>query len=183
VVYTVLNGATSEIIDSKLVTSHEAVIRNLRDDSEYSLVVSSRDVDGNVAISDRQSFKTALDTRPPLVSDIVIESSIRGTGSEARGQIVISWRTDEPSTSQVAYAEGSGAVTFNSKTAEDTLLTTEHLVVISDLPTSKVYSIQPLSKDRSDNEGKGEVQTAIIGRASDSALTVIFNTLRSIFGL
>jgi len=51
------------------------------------------------------------------------------------------------------------------------------------LPTSRVYSVQPLSKDSAKNEGSGETQTAIISRASDSAITVIFNSLKSIFGL
>jgi hypothetical protein len=183
VTYSIINGTPTEITNSNLATSHEIVIKNLKDASEYALVASSRDSSGNVATSDRQAFRTALDTRPPKISDIVVESSIRGSGSEARGQIVVSWRTDEPSTSQVAYAEGSGVTTFNNKTAEDSRLTTEHLVIISDLPTSRVFSVQPLSKDGSSNEGAGEPQTAIISRASDSALTVVFNTLKSIFGL
>ncbi len=183
VVYSIVNGTPIELQDSTLVTSHEIVITNLEDDSEYSLVATSRDANGVEAVSDRQAFRTALDTRPPKISDVVIESSIRGSGSEARGQIVISWQTDEPSTSQVAYSEGSGAVTFNNKSAEDTQLTTEHIVIISDLPTSRVYSVKPLSKDTASNEGEGTTETAIIGRASDNALTVVFNTLRSIFGL
>jgi hypothetical protein len=183
VTYSVVNGTPIEVQDPKPVTNHEIVINGLQDDSEYSLVAVSRDADGNIATSETQVFRTALDTRPPKISNIVVESSIRGTGSEARGQIVVSWRTDEPSTSQVAYSEGSDAVTFNSKTAEDTKLTTEHIVIISDLPTSRVFTVQPLSKDAALNEGQGESQTAIIGRASDSALTVVFNTLKSIFGL
>ncbi len=96
---------------------------------------------------------------------------------------MVSWRTDEPSGSQVAYTEGSDASTFNSKTAEDTRLTTEHIVIISDLPTSRVFSVRPLSSDTAGNEAEGDTQTAIIGRASDSAITVVFNTLKSIFGL
>jgi hypothetical protein len=183
VIYSVVNGKPTEIQNPEPVTNHEVLISNLQDDSEYSLVAQSRDADGNLATSETQVFRTALDTRPPKISNVVVESSIRGTGSEARGQIVVSWRTDEPSTSQVAYSEGSDAVTFNSKTAEDTKLTTEHIVIISDLPTSRVFSVQPLSKDSAQNEGQGETQTAIIGRASDSALTVVFNTLKSIFGL
>ena len=181
--YATANGQPKELQDSKLTTSHEVTIRRLQDDSIYTLVASSRDEAGNLATSDRQQFRTALDTRPAKISDIVVETSIRGSGSEARGQIVVSWRTDEPSTSQVAYSEGSGATIFNSKSAEDARLTTEHIVIISDLPTSRVYSVQPLSKDSAKNEGSGETQTAIISRASDSAITVIFNSLKSIFGL
>ncbi len=183
VIYTIINGQPIEIGDSKMVTEHSMVISGLRDDSQYSLVAQSRDASGNLATSDRQSFHTALDTRPPKISDIVVEASIRGSGSEARGQIVISWRTDEPSTSQVAYTEGSGSSVFNSKTAEDSTLTTEHIVIISDLPTSRVFSIQPVSTDNAENAGTGETQTAIVGRASDNALTIVFNALKKIFGL
>ncbi len=84
--------------------------------------------------------------------------------------------------SQVAYAEGSKATVFNSKTAEDSQLTTDHLVIVSDLPTSKVYSLQPLSKDKSGNVGIGETEPAIISRANESVLTVILNTLQKVFG-
>ena len=134
-------------------------------------------------MSDRQVFRTALDTRAPKVSDITIESSIRGSGSEARGQVIVSWKTDEPATSQVGYAEGSAATVFNSKTAEDEQLTTEHIVVLSNLPTSKVYSIQPISYDKSRNIATGKPQPSIIGRANESALTVVLNALQRIFGL
>jgi hypothetical protein len=182
ITYGKIGGDDNEIQDSQLVTSHEITIRNLEDDSEYRLVAQSRDADGNVASSEQQVFRTELDTRPPKVSDMVVEASIRGTGSEARGQIVVSWRTDEPAASQVAFSEGSGATSFNNRTAEDTRLTTEHLVIISDLPTSRVYSVAPISKDASGNEGQGEVETAIIGRASDNVITIVFNTLRDIFG-
>jgi hypothetical protein len=172
-----------DVQNSEIKTSHRIVIPNLEDDSEYFLVAQSRDASGNLAVSDRQQFRTALDTRPPTITDIVIESSIRGTGSEARGQVIVSWKTDEPSTSQVAYGEGSNIEIFNSRTSEDTQLSTEHVVVISNLPTSKVYSIQPISFDKARNAGTGETQTEIIGRANESVLTVILNALQGIFGL
>ena len=182
VVYSLANGTPIEIANPELVTEHKIIIKDLQDDSTYSLVASSRDSGGNLASSDRQMIKTALDTRPPVSSDIIVESSIRGSGAEARGQIVVSWHTDEPATSQVAYSEGSDVTEFNSRTAEDTRLTTEHIIIISDLPTSRVYSVQPISRDKSENAGEGAVQTTIISRASDNALTIIFNALQRILG-
>jgi hypothetical protein len=178
-----LTGSTGiEVSDSKLKTSHKMTIKNLQDDSEYYLIAQGRDKDGNLSTSDKQVFKTALDTRPPLVDNIAVEVSIKGTGAEARGQVVVSWITDEPATSQVGYAEGSDATVFNNKSALDETLTTEHLVIVSDLPTSKLYSVKPLSKDKAGNEGSGETQSAIVGKASDSVLTIILNTLQKIFG-
>ncbi|HSE60886.1 MAG TPA: fibronectin type III domain-containing protein [Candidatus Saccharimonadales bacterium] len=172
----------TEASTSALVTEHEITIRDLEDSSEYFLTAQSRDKDGNLAVSDQQVFRTALDTRPPKISEIQVESSIRGTGVEARGQVIVSWRTDEPATSQVAFAEGSDATVFNSRTAEDTSLSFEHIVIVSDLPTSKVYSVQPVSRDKTSNAGLGQTQSAIIGRASDDVLTIVIDTLKKVFG-
>ena len=133
-------------------------------------------------VSDTQNLKTALDTRPPKISDISIETTVKGTGAEARGQVVVSWKTDEPATSQVAYAEGSQARVFNNKTPKDDSLSTEHIVIVSDLPTSRVYSVRPLSEDRGQNLSEGKISSAIIGRASDSVLTVVLNSMKRIFG-
>ncbi len=181
--YGKVNATANDVSANELKSSHEMVIRGLEDNSQYFLVAQGRDSAGNLATSDKQVFQTALDTRAPKVSDIVIEPTVRGSGAEARGQVVVTWKTDEPATSQVAYAEGSNATTFNNKTAEDAALTTDHLVIISELPTSKVYTIMPISKDKSGNGGQGDKQPAIVGRASDSVLNIVLNTLRKVFGL
>jgi hypothetical protein len=180
--YGIVGGVGGEESSSQLVTEHEVTIKNLQDDSTYFIIAQSRDSGGNVAVSDRQEFKTALDTRPPKITNVTVESSIRGTGAEARGQIIVSWTTDEPATSQVAFNEGSNATIFNNRTPEDTTLATEHVVVVSDLPTSNVYSIQPISKDKANNSATGDTKSTIIGRATDSVLTIVFNTLKKVFG-
>ncbi|HSW98693.1 MAG TPA: LamG-like jellyroll fold domain-containing protein, partial [Candidatus Saccharimonadales bacterium] len=183
ITYGVTGTGGTESSDATLVTDHQMTISDLTDDSEYFLIAQSRDKDGNLAVSDRQIFHTALDTRPPKISNVSVEAAIRGTGAEARGQVVVSWHTDEPSTSQVAYAEGSNATSFNNRTAEDTGLSFEHIVIISDLPTSKVYSVEPLSHDKAGNLGSGDTQPAIIGHASDDVLTIVLTSLRKVFGL
>ncbi len=182
VTYGVVGSGGSDITSAELKTEHEIIIRDLTDNSEYFLVAQSRDADGNLATSDRQTFHTALDTRPPKIKDLTVESTIRGTGSEARGQLIVSWNTDEPSTSQVAYGEGSTGTTTTSQTTEDANKTTEHTVVISDLSTAKVYNVSALSRDKASNQAKSEPQSAIIGRASESVLSIIFNTMQKIFG-
>lgn len=181
--YTKIGASALNIQTSELKTSHTIVIKGLEDNSKYSLIAQGRDNAGNLAVSDAQVFETALDTRPPEISDIVIEPSVRGTGAESRGQIVVSWKTDEPSSSQVAFGEGSNVTTFNNRTAEDNQLTTEHLVIVSDLPPSKVYSIAPQSRDKAGNQTTAKSQAAIIGRATDSVLSIVLNTLKNVFGL
>lgn len=180
--YGVVGSDQQEAIESKLVLEHEITISNLIDDRSYSLIARSRDASGNLAVSDVQTFKTALDTRPPKISNITVETTIKGSGSEAKGQVIVSWDTDEPSTSQVAYGQGSPG-SYSNKTSEDSELVTSHTVVISDLSTSSIYQIQPISKDKADNEADGTNQSAIIGRGSEDVLTIIFNALRNIFGI
>lgn len=180
--YGVVGGKTLEVLDSKLATDHELTLSGLEDDKNYSLTARSRDGSGNLAVSDTQTFKTALDTRPPKVSNIIVESSIKGSGAEARGQVVVSWTTDEPSTSQVAYGQGAPG-SYSNKTSEDSRLSNEHVVIISDLATSSIFQVQTLSKDKAANEAKGTNQSAIIGRGSEDVFTIIFSSLRKIFGL
>ncbi len=180
--YGIVGNGGADLSSGEMKTDHEIIIRDLSDNSEYFLVASSRDADGNLATSDRQTFHTALDTRPPKVTDMVVESTVRGTGSEARGQLIVSWKTDEPATSQVAYGEGSSGSSTSSQTTEDANKTTEHTVVISDLPTARVYHVSAVSRDKASNLAKSEPQSAIIGRASENILSIIFNSLQKIFG-
>ena len=179
--YGLTGQALFEKYDSATTTEHEMVIRELQDNSDYVLVAESRDAEGNVALSDAQNFRTALDTRPPVVKNLKVETTIRGTGAEARGQVVVSWDTDEPSTSQVAYADGSSGSTYTNRTAEETTLVTQHTVIVSDLATSKVFHLRAESRDRAGNAGTSEDRSTIIGRASDSVLSIIFNALSKVF--
>ena len=180
--YGPVGGQQEEAIQSKFVTEHEVTISGLIDNTDYTLVARSRDAAGNLAVSDVQTFKTALDTRPPKISNITVETTIKGSGSESKGQVIVSWDTDEPATSQVAYGQGSPG-SYSNKTSEDSELITSHTVVISDLSTSSIYQIQPISKDKADNGSNGTNQSAIIGRGSEDVLTIIFNALRNIFGI
>ncbi len=180
--YSGAGRAAGEVVESKLSTDHSITISDLVDRTEYSVVAESRDKDGNLAISDTQVFETPLDTRPPEVDGVVIETSIRGSGASSRGQFIVSWKTDEPATSQVAFGQGTTG-DFTNKSAEDAQLVTDHVVVVSDLPTSTVFHVKPLSRDNAGNQGEGPQQTAIIGRASESILTIIINTMQKIFGL
>lgn len=182
VIYSKVGGITTEVSESVLKTEHEIIIRGLDDNSEYTLVAQSRDSNSNLAVSDRQVFRTALDTRPPKIFDIAVESVVRGSGSEARGQIIVTWKTDEPSTSQVQFSAGVSSTELNNQTVEDGAYTTDHIAIISDLSPSRSYNVRPVGADRSGNRGTGGTQSTIIGRATDSVISIIFNTLQKLFG-
>ena len=181
VAYGPVDGDQAEAVSSTLVTEHEMVIRGLEDNADYELVARSRDAAGNLAVSDRQFFQTAEDTRAPKITEFKVDTDIRGTGTEARGQIIVSWRTDEPASSQVAFAKGR-TTELGNRSSQDTRLTTEHVVVVSDLTTSSIYQVQAVSADKAGNESFSDTQTAIIGRGTENIFSIIFNALQAIFG-
>ena len=180
--YGLVGGTRQYQLNTTMTTSHEMTISNLTYSTQYSVTATSVDGLGNIANSDLQVFKSGIDTRPPVISDLTIQPSIIGTGANAQGQLVISWKTDKAGTSQVAYGQGSGG-SYSSKTAENMALVNNHVVVVSDLSTSEVYHLQALSSDANGVQGVSADQTTIIGQASDNALGIVFNALQSIFGL
>ena len=180
--YGLVGGSRQYQLDTAMTTSHTMTISNLTYSTQYSVTATSVDDLGNIANSDLQVFKSGIDTRPPTISNLTVQPSIIGTGSNAQGQLVISWKTDKAGTSQVAYGQGSGG-SYSSRTAQNTALVTNHVVVVSDLSTSEVYHLQALSSDANGVQGVSSDQTTIIGRSPDNALSIVFNALQSIFGL
>ena len=161
---------------------HRMLLTGLLPETKYVLIVSGRDKAGNEASSDPQRLTTATDTRPPSISSLKVEGSVSKTSDQVfLSQLVISWDTDEPSTSQVEYGEGTGT-TYAQKSQEDSNLTYNHVVVISGLGTSKVYHLRALSKDKAGNEAKSIDTVSITPKASDSALNLVITNLSEAFG-
>jgi hypothetical protein len=180
--YGLLGGSRQNQLDTTLTTNHTMDISDLTYSTQYSVVATSVDSLGNVANSDLQVFKSGIDTRPPIISDVTIQPSIVGTGADAKGQLIVSWKTDKAGTSQVAYGQGSSS-SYTTTTAENNALVNNHVVVISGLATSEVYHLQAISDDADNIRGVSSDQTTIIGQASDNALSIVFNALQGIFGL
>ena len=165
---------------------HKVLLRNLLPQTPYVLVVKGRDKAGNEAVSDSQRFTTATDTRAPQVTDVNVEGSVStrkgdNAESQAEAQLVVSWTTDEQSTSQVEYGEGTGT-SYAQKTQEDTGLVTNHTVIISGLTPSKVYHVRIVSRDKAGNVGNSIDTVAITPKATANALDLVMTSLRSILG-
>jgi hypothetical protein len=174
----------SDEVNVKLVSGeHRLNIKNLLPEKEYVLVVKGVDKIGNEASSDEYNFTTASDTRPPMVSDLNIEGVIVDNinQKDPTAQLVVSWNTDEPATSQIEYGEGSGS-DYAQKTQEDSNLTTNHLVIVSGLAPSKVYHLRVVSKDKAENVTNSIDNVTITPKAVDNALDLVIINLQEIFG-
>ncbi|MDY0097144.1 MAG: fibronectin type III domain-containing protein [Candidatus Dojkabacteria bacterium] len=160
--------------------THRMVLLNLLPNTPYSIIVSGRDFMGNEASSNILSFTTAVDTRPPQIYDLEVSSEVLGSGQEATAQLVISYKTDEPATSQVEYGEGTGT-TYAQKSQEDTVLSINHIVIISGLTPSKVYHLRALSNDKEGNTGYSIDKVVVTNPSTEAAFNLAINNLVSIF--
>lgn len=168
-------------ISLKLTTVHESVLTNLKDDAQYTILIKGKDSAGNEAIATPEVVKTAVDFRPPDLLNVNVESTIVGVGQDAKAQVIISWDTDEPSTSQVVYAQGTDT-SYGQSTQEDTNLSTNHVVTITNLTPSKIYHLQAVSKDKAGNVGKSFDTVVVTPKSTKAALNLVIENLSKTFG-
>ena len=102
------------------------------------------------------------DTIPPGLLNATV-SNITMSGA------VVTWQTDEPSTSQVMICESSGGCTW---TELDENLVTEHSVNIADLKPSTVYHFTATSTDAASNQGTAEGDFTTSGETTATPLII-----------
>ncbi len=163
---------------------HRMMIRGLEPTTAYNLQVKGRDKMGNEAVSDTQRFTTATDTRPPVITDLRVEGStippFATTAQQTSVQIVVSWTTDEPATSQVEFGEGTGS-TYAQRTQKDSNFSYNHTVVISNLVPSQVYHLRAVSEDMAGNVGYSIDVVTIAPKVTDNALDLVIQNLMETF--
>ncbi|OGJ76731.1 hypothetical protein A2327_02880 [Candidatus Peribacteria bacterium RIFOXYB2_FULL_54_17] len=175
-------SAVNEESRSQMVTSHEILITNLADNTEYRFYVYGRDELGNEVKSDTALLKSSDDTRPPKITDLMIETSNIGTGEGSSSQLIISWKSDELATSQVEYGEGSASPSYTNKTGEDATLKNSHMIIIGNLDTSKVYHLRAVSKDKAGNSGFSLDNAYITKKKTESIFDIIMRIFLKAFG-
>lgn len=168
--------------DPNLTKTHEIEISSLTDNTIYLLDIRGYDRFGNEAISEPQRFTTATDTRAPKISDFFVETKLKGQGSEAEVQIIVSWKTDEAATSQVGFGQGASG-NYTNYTIEDSNMTTSHTVALVGLKPSSIYHLMPLSYDGARNKAVFKDSSVFTPKATESAIDLIVQSLKEIFGL
>gem|GEM_PF-6842666 len=182
VIYAVEGKSPKESAKANLETEHEIEIADLIDSSTYKIRVAGRDQFGNAIASDEYTYLTPKDSRPPKIIDLVAEASTVGIGENSRGQIIVSWQTDEAATSQIEYGEGITGSFYAMQTKEDTFLVKDHLVIVSDLDPAKPYHFRAVSKDVAGNPAYSSDNTTITGKAKRSVLQIIIESFEKSFG-
>lgn len=172
-----------ELFAAEFTTEHELFLNDLLDNTLYLVEVSGLDVFGNLSIGTVQEFTTDIDTRPPKILNLTVETASQGLGREGKGQIIVSWETNEPATSQVEFNVGSGSGdNYSNSSVEDSGLSTSHVVVLSDLNPGTPYRLRAVSKDAAGNVAYSDGYVTNTRIPQDSAIDLIINSLRGNFG-
>jgi len=172
---------TRDQVTLTLGLNHQMLIKDLLDATDYVILVRGKDQVGNEAKMSTNKFKTSTDLRPPLITDMRVEGAVSGVGEATKAQIIVYWNTDEPSTGQVEFGEGTGS-DYPNRTQEDGNFTLNHVVTITDLKPSQVYHLRIVSKDRIGNQVESFDNVTVTPKATKSALDLVVNSLSKSFG-
>jgi len=167
--------------NTALVTEHAVLLFDLNDATRYTFKVRGSDAFGYEAVSEENEFVTLEDTTPPEIFGVSSESNTIGSGETSKVQIIINWKTDEATTSQVEYGVGLGSSDYTDQTEEEAELVMDHLVVISDLSPAKTYHFRVVSRDKAGNQTKSGSYTVLTSRKRESFLQLIISNLEETF--
>ncbi|MFH1207333.1 MAG: fibronectin type III domain-containing protein [Patescibacteria group bacterium] len=167
--------------NSSLVTQHSILVFGLEDATEYKFKVRGRDQFGYEAVSGENKFRTLEDTTPPVISEVKSESNTVGSGDAAKIQIIVSWKTNEPTTSRVQYGEGLSGSSYSAESDENAERVREHLMVIGGLTPAKTYHFRVVSRDKAGNESKSQGYSILTSRARQSFLQIVIGNLEDTF--
>ncbi len=122
-------------------TFHQVSLSGLTASTTYYYRVNSTDSSGNTAQSTEYSFTTTTpDTTPPVISKIGVSTILQTSA-------LITWNTDELSSSLVIYGTTSGVYTNSATGSSGTF----HPVSLSGLTASTIYYYRVSSTDSSGN--------------------------------
>ncbi|GEM_PF-1700827 len=119
---------------------------------------------------------TAATTTTPAIKDITapVISNIQ-TSNIAQTTAVVSWSTNEVSTSDVNYSKNSSVLTLGTLKGNIPGNTTSHSITLSNLSASSTYYYLVVSKDESDN-----IATSSVNNFKTLAEPVVTYTTRTI---
>ncbi len=170
-----------EISDNSFVGEHRISLADLLTNTEYSFLINVEDEKGEKAASPEIRVSTGKDTQPPRILEVKTSSAISPRGQAI--QTIISWQTDELSTSRVYYVEG---IKWEDKLAKstpmDNILSIRHIVVLPKLKPGKVYLFKTESIDSSQNRSFSKTYTLFTPQRRKTIIQIMMSQFEKTFG-
>lgn len=169
--------------DKAVTTVHEVEVEGFEPGVIYELELISRGAGGESVHRSLGAFSTSDNDLPPIIEQVQNVSAI-SPGKDVKIQTIISWNTNELSTSRVYYQKG--VVRSEGKLAEstplDNNLTKRHLAVVTKFEPGTVYSFQTESIDAGGNVSLSKIYTILTPREEESVFQVIVKNMEGVFG-
>jgi hypothetical protein len=166
----------------ELVNSHSVVLEDLKAATKYRTEIESSDAYNNKVAKVLPVFSTGEDILAPQVIKVKVESALIPAKKDAV-QMVVTWDTDEPSSSQVVWQSGltpSAELEKTSELQKDLVL--KHAVIVPDARAGTTYMIRVKSADKSGNLVESKTFVVRTPQAGQSIIDVIVNVFKEAFG-
>lgn len=169
--------------DTAMTTIHEIEISEFKEGMFYHIELASEDNDGNAAQETLDRFATQEDDLPPEILHVKTESTVY-TDNSNKIQTIVSWVTNEPTTSRVYYQEGvhGSDVELKESTELNDDYTKEHVSVITKFKPGTVYTFRVESIDSGGNKAVSKPHTFMTAKRKESIIQVILKVLENTFG-
>ncbi len=125
------------LVDDVKVLQHAVPLSGLDPGAMYHYRVRSTNAGGGEAVSGGYTFTTAADPTPPVIADVQVTAV-------AYNEALVTWTTDDPSTSQVEYGL---TASYGQATTEDAARFTQHMVFLSGLESGTTYHFRVKSSN------------------------------------
>ncbi|KKT60586.1 MAG: hypothetical protein UW54_C0009G0009, partial [Parcubacteria group bacterium GW2011_GWC1_44_26] len=178
-------GIAGRKTDDAKKKSHSMKIENLPSGTAYEVNLSGVTEQGNIAEAGSPlSVTTSTDTTPPTISGFKVDNALV-PGRTDRIQTIVSWVTDEPSTSTAYYEEGAGTPGDTEELANKNEVldsyVLNHSVILPSLKPGTIYRLKVTSTDDSGNEGSFGPRTVITPKQTESITDIIFKNFEDSF--
>jgi len=160
-----------------LTIAHKIKLTNLSQGTTFAVTISVKDEQGTPSTLQAPDFTTGKDENPPIIENVKTDSAL--TQSEGV-QAIISWKTNEQSTTSVFYKEGHSGQEKELKITNN--LTTSHVAVITIFKPGTVYTFKVKSVDASGNESVSGEFVMLTPSKQANIIQVIMGNFGEIFG-
>jgi hypothetical protein len=162
--------------------NHVVLVQNLLPGTSYSIRAFGYDKNNTLVEGESTKISTKQDTVAPVISAVSVSNAFIPQRTNQL-QTILTWKTDEPGTTEVHYEEGLGAgetLANSVGNAEEHVL--QHTVILPGFKTGTVYRLQIISTDLAGNTGKTPIRTIITPVSNESVLEVIIKNFEDAFG-
>ena len=177
------DNVTKKQGEDALSTIHIFTLKSLIPGTKYSIQIQGRDIYANQVVTPEFEITTSQDTTSADITQVRTETAI-SSGKSDTVQTIISWKTNEPTTSQILWEEGisTGESSPANSTKEDLNYTTNHIVVITSFKPDSLYRFRVSGKDNSSNTSQSQDFTILIPEKKKSVIQIIIGNFENTFG-